>query len=252
VLGSLLSSFLHAVAGAQAAFDVAGVDTAGLEEGGGEGEGPRGGKGKGKAKRSRGIRSKAKASARGGAGGGAALSAEGASENSAAEAARIAGMECGVVQGGLCVCYRTWFVVQLVAVVLWGSLGLGVWHVSVPSCCINTLLCTPSFAVENDLFWLALSLLFCFCWRKFAAAQRVGVPVWRVQEALLAAERFTVALPLKAPLQAMVDRVRDLLVRVKEVVPNPATVGNLLCPCCAVGSWGRAPTFDSPLSCFVF
>ena len=85
------------------------------------------------------------------------------------------------------------------------------------------------------------------CSRKFAAAQRVGVPVWRVQEALLAAERFTVALPLKAPLQAMVDRVRDLLVRIKEVVPNPATVGNSLCPCCAVGSWGCAPTFDSPL-----
>jgi hypothetical protein len=148
------------VAGAQAAFDVAGVDTAGLEEGGGEGEGPRGGKGKGKAKRSRGIRSKAKASARGGVGGGAALSAEGASENSAAEAARIAGMECGVVQGGLCVCYRTWLVVQRVAVVLWGSLGLGVWHVSVPSCCINTLLCAPSFAVDNDLSWLALSLFF--------------------------------------------------------------------------------------------
>ena len=80
----------------------------------------------------------------------------------------------------------------------------------------------------------------------------MGVPVWRVQEALLAAERFTVALPLKAPLQAMVDRVKDLLVRIKEVVPNPATVGNSLCPCCAVGSWGRAPTFDSPLSCFCF
>ncbi len=80
----------------------------------------------------------------------------------------------------------------------------------------------------------------------------MGVPVWRVQEALLAAERFTVALPLKAPLQAMVDRVRDLLVRIKEVVPNPATVGSSLCPCCAVGSWGRAPTFDSLLSCVCF
>ncbi len=51
-----------------------------------------------------------------------------------------------------------------------------------------------------------------------------GVPAWRLQEALVAAERFTVALPLKSQLEAMLDRVRDLLVRIKEVVPNPATV----------------------------
>ena len=58
--------------------------------------------------------------------------------------------------------------------VLWRSLGLGVCHVLVPACCINTLLCTPSFAISQSRmtclcscasFVLALVLLAQICSR---------------------------------------------------------------------------------------